>query len=150
MRSRNLAKSEKNKTRILVEGPAWGDAEFYGNWLLAAKANKLLQQAKSDDPNFRSAVETLEVLHCLDFGIMGTVFVSQFVDKKFQTFAIDADSEDLIEFVLMAEMGFFTLTVDRYQMTLSTKLDMDRVKQAHLKLAGTEGPEEWIGFIPND
>jgi len=23
--------SEKNDTRILVEGPAWGDAGFYGN-----------------------------------------------------------------------------------------------------------------------
>jgi hypothetical protein len=43
----------------------------------------------------------------------------------------------------MVEMGFFTLTGDRYQMTLPTKLDMDRVKQAHLKLAGTED-ENWI------
>ena len=42
---------EKHDTRILVEGPAWGDAEFYGNWLLmAAKANELLRQARSDIP----------------------------------------------------------------------------------------------------
>ena len=62
-----------------------------GNWLLmAAKANVLLQQAKCDDPDFLSSIDTLEVLHCLDFGIMGTVFMSQFVDKEFQTFVMPA------------------------------------------------------------
>jgi hypothetical protein len=136
--------SEKNDTRILVEGPAWGDAEFYGNWLLlAAKANGLLQQARNGDPEFSKSIETLEVLQYLDFGIMATVFMSQFVDGKFQTFVIGPDSSDLLDFVLMVEMGFFTLTGDRYQMTVPTKLDMDLVKLAHLKLAGTEDAD-WI------
>ena len=27
---------QKNPLGVLVEGPRWGDAEFYGNWLLAA------------------------------------------------------------------------------------------------------------------
>src|SRR5262249_6181301 len=94
--------------------------------------------------DFRNSIDVLEILDCLDFGIMGTVFVSQFVDKSFQTFVIDPNStDDLVEFVLMAEMGFFTLTGDRYQMTLPTKLGMDQVKQAHIKLARTED-EDWI------
>jgi|SRR5215471_17830625 len=77
---------EKHDTRILVEGPAWGDAEFYGNWLLmAAKANELLQEARNGDSEFRKSIETLEMLQCLDFGIMATVFLSQFVDNKFYT-----------------------------------------------------------------
>ena len=124
--------SEKNDTRILVEGPAWGDAEFYGNWLLmAVKANGLLQEARNGDSDFNKSIETLEMLQCLDFGIMATVFLSQFVDKKFYTFVFDpAESADLLDFALMAEMGFFTLTGDRYQMTVPTKLDMDLVKQA--------------------
>ena len=42
-----------------------------------------------------------------------------------------------------AEMGFFALTGDRYQMTTPLNLDMDKVKQAHLKLARTED-EDWI------
>src|SRR6266480_4670901 len=134
----------KTKPRILVEGPSWGDAEFYGHWLLsAAKANKLLQQAKRDDPEFRRAIDTLEICQCLDFGIMGTVFLSKFVDKEFETFVIDPYSEDLTDFVLMAEMGFFVLTGDRYQMTLPPDLKIDMVKQAHLKLAATED-EDWI------
>jgi hypothetical protein len=28
--------AQPNGTRILVEGPTWGDAEFYGRWLLEA------------------------------------------------------------------------------------------------------------------
>src|SRR5262249_23143367 len=132
------------KKFVLVEGPRWGDAEFYGNWLLAAaKANELLQQARRQDPEFHKAIDTLELLRCLDFGIMGTVFVSQFTDKDFDTFVLDHGSEDLIDFALMADMGFFTLTGDHYQMTLPQKLDLDTVKQAHLKLARTED-EEWI------
>jgi hypothetical protein len=135
----------KSKPLILVEGPTWGDAEFYGHWLLsAAKANKLLEQAKRDDPEFRKAIDTLETCQCLDFGIMGTVFLSKFVDKEFETFVIDPDTEDdLVDFVLMIEMGFFALTGERYQMTLPPNLDMDSVKQAHLKLAATED-EDWI------
>jgi hypothetical protein len=145
MRSGNLtANSKKNETCILVEGPSWGDAEFYGNWLLlAAKASELLQQATMNDLEFREAIDALEMVRCLDFGIMATVFVSQFTDKKFHTFVVNADSVDLIEFVLMAEMGFFALTGDRYQMTTPSNLGMDKVKRAHLKLARTED-EDWI------
>jgi hypothetical protein len=46
MQSRYLAADEKNGTRSLIEGPAWGDAKFYGHWLLnAAKAQRLLERA---------------------------------------------------------------------------------------------------------
>ena len=59
MKSGNgLSKDKHNGTYILVEGPSWGDAEFYGRWLLdAAKVNQLLQQAKRDDPDFRKAID---------------------------------------------------------------------------------------------
>ena len=137
--------TEKTEALILVEAPKWGDAKFYGQWLLdAAKANDLLQQAKKDDPEFCERVEAiLEVLHRLDFGIMSTVFLSKLVDKEFCTFVVDTNSEDLNEFALLAEMGFFTRTGDRYQMTLPTNLDIATVKKAHLKLADTED-EDWI------
>jgi hypothetical protein len=129
---------------ILVEGPAWGDAEFYGKWLLsAAKANELLQQAKRHDSKFANAIEIIELLQELDFGIMATIFLSRFADKEFQTFIIDFESGDLLDFVLMVEMGFFVQTGNRYQMTVPEKLDIDIVKQAHLKLAETDD-ENWI------
>ena len=74
---------------------------------------------------------------------MATVLVSQFVDKEFQTFIIEFASEDVNDFCLMVQMGFFILTGDRYQMVLPQNLDMERVKQAHLKLAATDD-EDWI------
>ena len=132
MQSRDLsAGTEKNGTHVLVEGPAWGDADFYGHWLLeAARAQRLLEQAKRDDPVFRQAIDTLELLQLLDYGIMATVLVSQFVDKEFQTFIIEFASEDVNDFCLMVQMGFFVLTGDRYQMVLPQNLDVERVKQA--------------------
>jgi hypothetical protein len=145
MQSKDLSsRIDKSGTHILVEGPAWGDADFYGHWLLeAAKAQKLLEQAKRGDPIFRQAIDTLELLRLLDYGIMATVLVSQFVDKEFQTFIIEFASEDVNQLCLMVEMGFFVLTGDRYQMVIPQKLDVNRVKQAHLALAETED-EDWI------
>src|SRR5262245_13178681 len=91
----------EKETVVLIEGPAWGDAGFYGQWLLdAAKANELLQQAKKDDQKFREAIATLEILHCLDFGIGATLFLS-WLNRKFHSFVIDSSSEDLMDFVLM-------------------------------------------------
>ena len=142
MQSRDLSAGiKKSGTHILVEGPAWGDADFYGHWLLeAAKAQRLLDQAKRDDAAFREALDTtVEICHCLDYGIMATVLLSQFAkNKQFQTFTVDIAYFDPIDFTLMVEMGFFVLTGDRYQMALPQNLNIEFVKQAHLKLAGTE------------
>ena len=142
--------SAKASPCILVEGPRYGDATFYGHWLLsAAEANELLQQAKRDDPNFDREIAILEEGQFLDFGKSATSFMSRFADKEFDTLVITTKPEDintlyeLVDFVLMVEMGFFVLTGDRYQMTLPPNLNKEKVKQAHLKLAETED-EEWI------
>jgi hypothetical protein len=112
-----------NKTAILVEGPAWGDAQFYGNWLLnAAKANELLKQARRDDPWFNKAVETLEVIYCLDFGISATVYLWKLANEGQYTFVVDPCDQDLIDFALMVDMGFFTLTESRYQIAIPCRL----------------------------
>jgi hypothetical protein len=153
----------KSESCILVEGPRYGDTTFYGQWLLsAAKANELLRQAKKDDPEFCKAIDTLEGIHLLDINIAATRFMSQFADKELYTFVINTTREDIdaapgehatvehmtdpgehMDFILMAEMGFFALTGDRYQMTLPQNLDMDKGKQAPLKLAATED-KNWI------
>jgi hypothetical protein len=50
--------AQEYETAILVEGPAWGDARFYGKLLLAAaESNELLKQARRDDPVFNEAIE---------------------------------------------------------------------------------------------
>lgn len=136
-------KNSQNWLCALIEGPSWGDAEFYGHWLLdAAKANALLKEANKSDAEFRKAIETLEVTQVIDFGIAATLFLARLAEQAY-SFIVDEDALDLAEFVLMAEMGFFTRTGDRYQMTLPPILDIDTVKQAHLKLARTED-DDWI------
>jgi hypothetical protein len=83
------------------------------------------------------------IAQLIDFGITATIFISRLA-KEFHTFIVDVDAfDDLSDFVLMAKMGFFTRTGDRYQMTLAPNLAMDTVKEAHLKLAETED-EDWI------
>jgi hypothetical protein len=130
---------------VLVEGPMWGDANFYGNWLLAAaRANEIVMGLRSTDREFRDVLNTLEVICCVDFGIAATVFLSKLTsDSALHTFTIDPNSEELNEFVLMLEMGFFTITGERYQMALPSKLDLEVVTRACCKLANTED-EEWI------
>jgi hypothetical protein len=134
----------QGEKRILVEGPAWGDARFYGNWLLsAATANELMLSLKENDSEFRCATDAIETIFCLDYGIAATVFLRRLADTAYETFILDPTLEELIDFVLMAEMGFFSLTGERYQMTSPSNVDVSKVKQAHIKLAETED-EEWI------
>lgn len=135
----------KREPCVLVEGPLWGDAEFYGFWLLsAANAQEWLQEGKKNDPEFHSATQILEVFESIDFGITATVFLSRFAESKFHTFTVDTyDFLETMEFVLMVEMEFFKLTGDRYQMTLPENLDFDAVKIAHVWLAGT-ADDDWI------
>ena len=95
--------------------------------------------------SFARRLTQLEMLQDLDYGIVATVFVSQFfINKEFNTFTIsEGEQLDFIDFALMAEMGFFTLTGDRYQMTVPEDLNLARVKAAHLTLAATDD-DEWI------
>jgi hypothetical protein len=127
--------------RVLVEGPELGDANFLGRWLMrAAEAKALLLQAKADDPAFRKELEPLDRAGFFDFDIIGRIFVARL---ELHTFAVDADSDELLDFCLMAHMGFFVLTNDRYQMVIPSRLDIEIVKQAHLVLVRTED-EDWI------
>jgi hypothetical protein len=133
----------------LVEGPAWGDADFCGRWLLAAaKAYTLLSKARARDPDFGRIIFDLEFSRLFNYGIMSIVFLGAFTDKHFHTFTLETNHEDLIEFAVMAEMGFFTLTGDRYQMTIPEKLNLKIVITAHLKLA-TEDPEDLVVAMPS-
>ena len=112
--------------------------------MAAATANELLQDAKKNDAEFRTAIATLEMVQRLDFGIVATIFLALFGNKQFEAFVIDVNHcEHLLDFVLMAEMGFFVLTGNRYQMTVPANLDTDSVKKVHLKVARTED-ENWI------
>jgi len=66
------------KPYVLVEGPKWGDAEFYGRWLLAAgKAEALWKEAVNDN-SFKRQIELVTAFYIPDFGIGATVLLSRF------------------------------------------------------------------------
>ena len=57
---------------VLVEGPAPGDAQFLGRWLLeAARADKLLRELFEQDPEFKRSVARIELLYAFAFSPAG-------------------------------------------------------------------------------
>jgi hypothetical protein len=122
---------------VLVEGPRWADAEFYGKWLLAAaKANALWQEAMKD-PCFMKKVDRLMIISIPDFSITATVLLS-WLEKNLASLVVALYEEEGEDFVMLVEMGFFVRTGERYQMVIPTRLNMTKVKAAMLKLAQTE------------
>jgi hypothetical protein len=125
---------------ILVEGPRWGDAEFFGRWLLAAvDASKLWHEAVRD-PLFKKQIERLEVVYHLDFGTAALAMLLE-LREHFVAFTLPLDSEEGELFAMMAELGFFALTGDRYQMVIPTLADIGELKEALLRFAKTEDEE---------
>jgi hypothetical protein len=126
---------------ILIEGPMWGDAEFYGKWLLAAAKAAALWKTSIKDPNFEKQIERLTVIP--EFSLSASFYLFQ-VQKNLVSFTIPLNCEDwgeVEEFTMMAEMGFFVLTGQRYQMAIPQGLSIEKVKMAALKFAQTEDEE---------
>ena len=138
---RNESLSPKSWLGVLVEGPQWGDAEFYGNWLLAAAKAETLWKKASDAPDFAKQVDRLSVATIPHFGIAATVFLMRLEDNL-SSFVLSFNEGDGVdEFVMMAEMGFFVRTGRGYQMAIPADLNLAKFKAAALTYAQTEDDE---------
>ena len=136
---------------ILVEGPRWADIKFYARWLLAvARADELWKKA-IEDSVFKMQVDRLLVATIPDFGIGATVMLSR-LEKNLASFVVQINNEDEgVEFVMLAEMGYFIRTGKRYQMVVPTRLNMERVKKAALKTEDENcylHPENLVATMP--
>jgi hypothetical protein len=104
-----MDESKDDRKYVIVEGPSWGDARFYGGWLLkASKAEALWRQARNS-PNFKDTVEWLTAAFFPDFGIAATIMLT-YLRQNFFSFTIPLHGEEGTEFAMMAEMGFFVRT----------------------------------------
>ena len=141
-----MLSDDRSEPCILIEGPIWADAKFYGRWLVAAdRANQFWLKALKN-PLFEKQVDRLTIGSMPDFGIGATVMLSR-LEKNFASFIVhltSGDEELVDEFVMMVEMGFFVLTGHRYQMAIPTRLNMERVKRAALKFAQTEDEDYYL------
>lgn len=136
-----------NAPCVLIEGPQWGDAEFYGKWLLAAaEAEALWKRAAEDDYVFAMQIDRVTIAYIPNFGIGATVLLSMFVGSPASVIvAMDDERIELVEEnSMMAVMGFFVLTGERYQMVVPMRLDTAIIKDAVLKFARTEDDDYFL------
>jgi hypothetical protein len=121
----------------LIEGPRYGDAEFYGRWLLATARAEELWKIAYAEPEFESRVKSLCIVFIPDFGIAGAILLAQLL-KNCCTARVRLESELGEEFTMMVGMGFFVLTGNRYQMAIPPELTIEKIKAAVLEYAETE------------
>jgi hypothetical protein len=129
-----------NSPCVIVEVPSWGDAEFYGRWLLAAAKAEAFWKAAFRDPIFQTQVERVCVVYIPDFGIAASLIVMNLKEYT-TTFILDLDSEEGEHFTMMVQMGFFVCSDQRYVMTIPRCLSPFTVKQAVLRFVETEDEE---------
>jgi hypothetical protein len=150
---RIMDESKDDHKYVLVEGPSWGDARFYGGWLLkAARAEALWRQVRNS-PTFKDAAERLTVAFFPDFGIAATIMLA-YLRRNFVSFTIPLYGEEGNEFAMMTEMGFFVRTGERYKMAIPKRLKMNDIKSAALKFVQTADskcvlhPEYLVAAVP--
>src|SRR5712671_6354773 len=93
---------------VLVEGPAPGDADFLGRWLLAAaEAEKLLQEQYEQDPSFKLTISRLELVYAFAFSPAATKSI-ELLMKDLTSFSLPVFEEWREIFAVMAYIGFFS------------------------------------------
>jgi hypothetical protein len=139
MKIANFSTARKSPC-VLVEGPSWGDAEFYGRWLLAAAEAEAFWKNAYKDSEFQKQVDRVCLAYIPGFGISATLIITELREHK-TSLIIDLSTEEGEHFAMMVAMGFFTFCAPRYQMTIPSHLTEMQVKQAILNFAQTEDAE---------
>jgi hypothetical protein len=129
-----------NSPCVLIEGPTWGDAEFYAKWLLAAAQAETFWKEARKDPDFKKQVESVCTLSIPDFGITASVIVMGLEEYR-TTLVLDLCNEDGEDFVMMVMMGFFAPTNQGYRMAIPFDLTAAKVKKAIVRYAETMDEE---------
>jgi hypothetical protein len=125
---------------ILVEGPAWGSAEFYGSWLLAASQAEEFWKAIQKELDFEEEFEPICFTYLPDFGRAAALMIMELKEYE-TTLLINLDKFEGWDFAMMFGMGFFAEVGQRYQMIVPSALTEDRVKKAILALVSTDDEE---------
>ena len=98
-----------------------------------SKANTLWKAALRD-PLFVKKIDLLTAVTIPDFSICATVLLSQF-EKELCSIVIATGADEVDEFAMLIDLGFFVRTEQRYQMVIPSQLNIAKVKRAALRLA---------------
>lgn len=96
-----------------------------------------------NDPHVQREIELLTTLYVPQFDRSASLFLFELYTNPI-SFIVSLLSEDwgeVAQFTMMAEMGFFCVTGQRYQMAVPAQLNSDIVRSAVLKYAHTEDDE---------
>jgi hypothetical protein len=122
----------------LVQTPTWGDVKFFGHWFLAvAEAKQAMEVALESDPRLR---ERFEFAVKTDLGIDALLYI-HYIVGWYSSFVIDITSEDADGFFVFAQLGFFVLTGNRYQMSIPQNISPKDAAAAIERLLSTEDGE---------
>ncbi|MCA1470333.1 hypothetical protein I6F09_20810 [Bradyrhizobium sp. IC3195] len=141
-----------NDEGVLVEGPGPGEAEFIGRWLLAAAAaDRALQERFKQNKKLKDQISSVEIVYGISFSSGAAKFL-ELLMKDLTAFSLPVDSDWIDLFAVMADLGFFFLTGERYQMTIPYGASGSAIEASLLKLAATERgfalhPEQMIHCI---
>jgi hypothetical protein len=130
----------ESEPSVLIEGPAWGDAEFYGNWLLAAAKAQTFWVRALKNPRYEKQVKSLCSVYIPGFGIAGALMIT-YLRPHLTRFPLSLLTEEGDHFVMMLGMGFFQETSQYYQMAIPCNLTAAKLKRAMLNYTGTEDEE---------
>ena len=135
----NSGHDAQSEPYVLVEGPRWGNAAFYGSWLLAAaEADRLFQQAVTTDAIFARQIDTLG--RRLDFGVCATLLVGV-LGRSADCALFPLDSFEAEVVAIMVGMGFFAVTGRRIQIVIPPSLCTQTVKDALIKVVQAQDDE---------
>jgi hypothetical protein len=129
-----------NNPCVLIRGPTWGDAEFYGKWLIAAAQAEAFWKQACKDLDFEKQVQRVCLAYIPDFGISASEIIMRLEECK-TTLVLDLYSEGGDDFVMMVTMGFFVPANQSYRMAIPLDLTAAKVRKAVLKYAQTEDEE---------
>jgi hypothetical protein len=121
--------------------------------LAAAQAQLIWIEAVETDCEFRAQIERLEVMGSVQLGTEAFRIVGK-LSENVRTMIVRADTDMGDSVALMARMGFFERTGERYQMILPSRIDADIVRAAGVALAATEDkdyeihPEFLVSTMP--
>jgi hypothetical protein len=139
----HLNTSKANRQHSLA-CPGAGDAEFLGRWLLSAvEADQVLIEQFKGNPDLRQQISSLETAYIFSFAPTAMKCV-ELLMKNLTCFTLSTFDEWIEVFAVMAELGFFRLTGNRYQMTLPPTIRGSEVQSALLRLAATEDQEYYL------
>jgi hypothetical protein len=130
---------ERTDPCVLVQGPGCGDAQFYGEWLLAASKIEAFWKEAYADQDFQRQIGRVCVCQIPDFGIFATALTVRLM--KDRTIVLQVDGEAGVDFAIMATMGFFIQKDTVYRMSLPPLVTSEEVRAAILKYVKTQDSE---------